>query len=105
MHRNHYFRQVCCSFLVFLVMMWLLLGLVAKTEEQTVQEQKKFLKSAIERSMVQCFITKGRYPESFLYLEENYGIVYDRKKFKVDYQFFGANLRPKVTIIILGDKN
>lgn len=39
------------------------------------------------------------YPPSLKYLEEHYGLTYDRGRFLIDYQSVGANLMPEVTIL------
>jgi hypothetical protein len=46
-------------------------------------------------------VTEGRYPENFAYLEEKYGIVYDKTHYRVDYIAYGSNMRPEVTIVEL----
>lgn len=89
------------SVLIFLVVLILFLFAIGKTTEQTMQEQKRCLEEAVERSMLQCYVTEGRYPESFSYLETKYGIVYDKEHFRVDYIAYGSNMRPEITIVEL----
>lgn len=61
--------------------------------------EKDILKNAIERSITQCYALEGSYPASLSYLEENYGLIYNKELFFVDYQYIGGNLRPDITII------
>ena len=61
--------------------------------------EKEILENAIERSITQCYALEGVYPGSLTYLEENYGLIYNKDQFFVDYQYIGGNLRPDITII------
>lgn len=57
------------------------------------------LRKAVVRATVQCYAIEGRYPPSVDYLEENYGIQIDRKKYNVFYDGFASNVMPEITII------
>ncbi len=61
--------------------------------------QQEALKKAVTRASVQCYAIEGRYPPSVEYLEENYGIHIDRKKYHVFYDGFASNVMPEITII------
>ena len=61
--------------------------------------EKEILQNAIDRSVTQCYALEGVYPSSLTYLEENYGLIYNKEQFFVDYQYIGGNLRPDITII------
>ncbi len=69
------------------------------------EQQRQVLSDAIDRSIVQCYVTEGRYPMSLEYLQDNYGIIYDDSKFRIDYVAYGANMKPEVTIISLEGDN
>ncbi len=86
---------------LFLVIFVVFLYTVSKATEGSLQEQQKNLSDAIDRAVIQCYVTEGRYPESFEYLKDNYGIIYDDEMFRVDYVIYGSNMRPDVTIIKL----
>lgn len=98
---NSTFRGMGISTALFAGTMFLFLLAVGKMTEQTVQEQKQSLAAAVERSLIQCYVTEGRYPEDFAYLKEKYGILYDSKRFRVDYRVYGSNMRPEITIVEL----
>ena len=68
------------------------------TSTNTARE-KEILQNAIERSVTQCYALEGTYPSSLSYLEEHYGLLYNKEQFFVDYQYIGGNLRPDITII------
>lgn len=61
--------------------------------------EKEILENAIDRSITQCYALEGIYPSNLAYLEENYGLLYNKEQFFVDYQYIGGNLRPDITII------
>ncbi|MCR4693751.1 MAG: hypothetical protein K5773_00310 [Pseudobutyrivibrio sp.] len=89
------------SALMFIVIFILFLFAVSKATAGSKDEQRKVLSDAIDRGIVQCYVTEGKYPESFQYLQENYGIIYDEDVFRVDYVIYGSNMKPEVTIIDL----
>lgn len=45
-----------------------------------------------------CYSIEGGYPPSLEYLEENYGVKVDRDRYVIHYEYFGANVRPTVTV-------
>lgn len=57
------------------------------------------LERGLNRSITQCYALEGMYPSTLSYLEDNYGLTYDKEHFYIDYQYIGSNLRPDVTII------
>ena len=86
---------------LFLLIFVVFLFAVSKASSGSVYEQRQSLSDAIDRAIIQCYVTEGKYPESFEYLQENYGIIYDDEQFRVDYVIYGSNMRPEVTIINL----
>ncbi len=61
--------------------------------------EKEILENAIDRSITQCYALEGMYPADLAYLEENYGLIYNKDQFFVSYEYIGGNLRPSITII------
>ncbi|MBE5918476.1 MAG: hypothetical protein II833_07245 [Pseudobutyrivibrio sp.] len=89
------------SAVLFILIFVVFLFAVSKASEGSKHEQRQSLTDAIDRAIIQCYVTEGRYPESFDYLQKNYGIIYDDEEFRVDYVIYGSNMRPEVTIISL----
>ena len=89
---------------MFIVIFIAFLFAVSMASKGSIDEQRKNLEAAIDRAVMQCYVTEGRYPESFEYLRKNYGIIYDDELFRVDYVIFGTNMKPDITIINLGDR-
>ena len=63
------------------------------------EHEKTILQNALHRSITQCYALEGTYPYTLSYLEEHYGLTYNKEHFFIDYQYIGGNLRPDVTII------
>ncbi len=80
---------------------FVLLQGVSSVSENVQNSQVESLKSAIMRSAVHCYATEGAYPESLAYLEEHYGISWNKDQYVVDYTIIGSNMMPTVTIIPL----
>ena len=54
---------------------------------------------------MQCYALEGTYPPNLQYLEEHYGLTYDKKRFYVDYLAIGSNFFPDVTVIVLAENS
>lgn len=83
----------------FLLLFFLFYGGIRSVSDTAVQKQRESLESALNRSIVQCYAVEGAYPPNLQYLEEHYGLTYDRSLFYIDYQPVGSNIMPDVTII------
>ena len=83
----------------FLVLFFLFFLGISGISEETSQKQTETLRLAVSRGIAHCYATEGHYPESLEYLIEYYGITYDTNKYFIDYQIFGENIYPDVTII------
>lgn len=46
-----------------------------------------------------CYSIEGEYPPDLEYLEKHYGVRINSDKYIVDYGYFGANIRPTVTVV------
>lgn len=85
----------------FMVIAVFTLGTTLVADRTDAQEQRT-LEQAIGRGIVHCYSIEGSYPESLQYLKEHYGLYYDEDRFFVDYQVYGSNIMPDVTIIDRG---
>ena len=66
---------------------------------RTGAREEETLRKAVARASGQCYDIEGRYPPSVGYLEENYAIQINRKKYNVFYDCFASNVMPEITII------
>ena len=46
-----------------------------------------------------CYAAEGVYPPDLQYLKDHYGLTYDETEFLVDYEAYGSNLMPEVTVL------
>ncbi len=103
--KNNALSTTLISALLFVAILVLFLFGVSLASKGSIDQQRQVLQEAIDRGITQCYVTEGRYPMSFEYLQENYGIIYDEDTFRVDYVIYGANMKPDVTIITLEGAN
>ena len=72
---------------------------IGSVSESTLTKQQESLETALGRSISQCYAVEGCYPPSLEYLEQHYGLLYDENSFFVDYEYYGSNLLPEVTVL------
>lgn len=87
------------SVAIFGLILVLFLFAVEFTGRSQIEKQQESLEIAIARDIVQCYAIEGQYPPSLEYMEEHYGLTYDKNTFFVDYQPIAGNLYPDYTII------
>lgn len=84
---------------IFAAMMaWFLLAM-RNADSSAKQKELSALKSNVENGITMCYAVEGAYPESVEYLTENYGLVYDKDKYIIDYSRFADNIRPSVNVL------
>ena len=85
--------------LAFLILFVLFIQGVSSVSESTLSKQQESLETALERSISQCYAVEGSYPPSLEYLKQHYGLLYDEDSFLIDYEYYGSNLLPEVTVL------
>lgn len=90
--------------LVCVIMAAILWGSSSRIFSETQKRQEESTKNAVIKGVVQCYAVEGRYPESLSYLEQHYGVSYDKDKFVVSYEIIGSNRMPQVTVIPLNER-
>lgn len=89
---------------------WILLGTIAviviygfagmdRFWLQSDMQRTDSIKQAILRTSAQCYAIEGSYPPDLPYLETNYGLVLDHKKYSYVYEIFASNIRPEVEVL------
>ncbi len=64
------------------------------------------LSDAVNKDIIHCYAVEGYYPPSLAYIEDHYGLIYDKDRYFIDYVPIGDNIMPSVTIIeTSGDKD
>ena len=85
--------------LAFVILVVLFLRGIGSVGESTLSKQQESLETALEHSISQCYAVEGCYPPSLEYLEQHYGLLYDEDSFFIDYEYYGSNLLPEVTVL------
>lgn len=87
------------ALLVLALALSLVLFGLKSARQATMDEGEKIAQESIMRAVVTCYSIENRYPESFEYLKERYGISIDEDKYVVHYEVFASNLMPVVTVV------
>lgn len=90
------------SLAVFAVAVAAFCGAFTKVSAINDEENSKIVSRGIERAVTACYAAEGMYPPDFDYLIANYGVKIDDSIYYVDYQVFGSNVRPVVTVVKRG---
>ncbi len=83
----------------FVTLLVLFLGGIQSVSDTSLAKQQESLETALTRSISQCYAVEGVYPTSLDYLVEHYGLTYDTEVFLVDYEYYGGNLLPEITVL------
>ena len=93
------FRSVVPGFLIFAAVFIMVLYGLTSTRTTVDDEGIKNAELSVRRAIVTCYSIEGRYPATFDYLKDNYGISIDESRYIVHYQIFSTNLMPDVTVV------
>lgn len=100
--KRSYFKRIM-SFLLPCILFAAMLAwfIIAATNAASSTDAKELsaLKTNIENGITMCYAVEGSYPASIEYLCDNYGLIYDKDKYFIDYERFASNIRPSVTIL------
>lgn len=66
---------------------------------QSGTEQTAAVKEAILRAAAHAYALEGSYPPDLAYLEQNYGLILDHKRYSYVYEAFASNIRPEVEVL------
>ncbi len=91
------------SIAIFIAIAVLFFFAVDATGRNSISKELTTLENALSRDIVQCYAIEGRYPPSLEYLEQHYGLTYDKTTFFVEYMPIASNLYPDVTVIMMRD--
>ncbi|MDO4546788.1 MAG: hypothetical protein Q4D04_01680 [Clostridia bacterium] len=96
-------RGLIISVAVFCVVISGAIGLINSLSRKSAEEQTQMVLNAVKRAAVTCFAIEGRYPQRAEYLEEYYGLMYDRNMYLVNYSAFASNIIPDIRVVRIGD--
>jgi len=92
------------SVFFFLVVIIVFLFGISFISSTSSRDQKQVLTDAVSKDIIHCYAVEGYYPPSLSYLEEHYGLTYDKSRYLIDYVPIGDNIMPSVTIVEIGKK-
>ena len=92
------------SVLFFLIVIIAFLFGISFISSTSSRDQKDILTDAVSKDVIHCYAIEGYYPPSLAYIEEHYGLTYDKSKYMVDYVPIGDNIMPSVTIVEINKK-
>ena len=95
-------RAVLPAVVLFAAVSAILLTSLRAAEAGSAAEEKRLAEESIRRAAVSCYAIEGRYPESYAYIREHYGVIIDEDKFQVDYRVFASNIMPDITVWEVG---
>lgn len=103
-HRHHRKVNTFALSVLFLAA-WILVFIYGTRVlgRESLQDQHDALENALSRDITSCYALEGSYPPDLQYLEDHYGLTYDRDLFFVDYRPIASNIRPDFFIIDLQD--
>ncbi len=87
------------SVLFFLIVIIAFLFGISYISSTSSRDQKDILTDAVSKDIIHCYAIEGYYPPNLAYIEEHYGLTYDKSKYMVDYVPVGDNIMPSVTIV------
>lgn len=91
---------LCLSITAVVILAGVGLWAVLSRATSAMDEQAAIsVKSAVTTKAVQCYAVEGVYPPNLSYLEENYGLQINHKKFIVTYKAFASNMMPEVMVL------
>jgi len=85
--------------LTFLAVLAAFVAGLGTVSGMTARQQAQTLEDNIRRSAVHCYALEGFYPDNLAYLEDHYGLYYDKERYIVSYEVVGSNLIPDITVI------
>lgn len=91
-------RQIVIPIAIFCGFLTLLLQGMDYFSSINQVQSLELLEQSVHRATVQCYAIEGIYPAELSYLEENYGVVYDKDKYGVEYGCFASNIMPVIVV-------
>lgn len=91
--------SVTLPVITFVILLLIFLNGISSLNQTSYDKHQESLENALNRSISQCYAVEGVYPPSLDYIIEHYGLTYNEELFLVDYNYYGGNLLPEVTVL------
>lgn len=89
-------------FLFVVVLTVVMLGL-SDASESVDREGLRVAEDAIARAAVSCYAVEGRYPDTYEYLRDNYGLSVNEERYLIHYMIFADNIMPDIAVMSRGE--
>jgi len=86
------------AIIIFAIIMGGFIYGISTVSDNEMLDEKEILTNALTKDIVHCYASEGIYPPSLSYIEEHYGLIYDKDKFLISYENVGSNILPVVHI-------
>lgn len=96
--RSGFFTDNLAAIILFAVILAAVLYGLGGARDTLDSEGLRLAELSVRRAAVTCYAIEGRYPESYEYIKENYGVGVDDSKYIVHYEIFASNIMPEVTV-------
>ncbi len=83
---------------LLILFVWFCLA-VNRLEERQERLGKQQLEESLHRTAAACYASEGVYPPDVFYMEEHYGLHFDKERYLVRYEIFASNLMPEITVL------
>ncbi len=90
-------QRLVLEILSLLIVGILFYGILNSQKEYNQNELDR-IELNIRKAVITCYSIEGFYPSTIDYLEENYGLVIDKKEINVFYQAVGSNIFPDIMV-------
>ena len=102
--RTFFSAAVISLFFFFVIIIAVFLMGISFIASTSSKDQKQVLTDAVNKDIIHCYAVEGYYPPSLAYIEDHYGLTYDKSRYLVDYVPVGDNIMPSVTIVEIHGK-
>lgn len=96
--RKFAYRHLILPVLIFTLVLLLFYTGFCLASSSNKTQNLKAVRSAVQKSISNCYAAEGVYPPDVKYLESHYGLLIDHTRYIVDYGFVGSNVMPSVAV-------
>lgn len=72
-------------------------------DEANISQDIRRIEESIQKAAMECYAIEGYFPEDLAYLEEEYGLIYNKKEYSIMYRVDGSNLMPDIYVYRKGE--
>ena len=100
--RSRPWAGVSMAGVILALLLWFFTA-VGNLTQDSGEEGRQQLETALRRAAVACYAAEGVYPPTMDYLREHYGVQVEEEKYIVFYEIFASNLMPDITVLEKGN--